>query len=294
MKLPIVVGTDLTAASHDALIEAEVRASRDAVPLTVVHAQTPLPWGPANDAEAAGRAQQLIRQQVTALTGRPVHRYRVVVERGLAHLVLARIAISQNALLVVGSHVHHGVGHAFLRDVTERVVERARGPVLVAKPRIASDRILVAVDRPFHLSAALALAVDEARSTGSKLTVLYCVDTGFIATLAADLINGGAYAERPLRQHSPITEARQALNGELRRRQVEADLYVVEGVARQLIPEIATQAHVGLVVVGTAHRLGAPPRVTTSVLRHAPCSVLVADEVAALELARPFAQTGRV
>ena len=294
MKFPIVVGTDLTAASHDALIQAEARASRDGVPLTVVHAQTPLLWGPVNDGDAALHAKELIRQDLSALTGRSRGGYTVIVERGLAHMVLARVAIPQNALLVVGSHMHHGVGHAFLRDVTERVVERARGPVLVTRPRIASDRILVAVDRPFRTSPALAVAIEEARSSNSELTVLHCVDTGFIATLAADLVNGGAYAERPLGQHSPIDEARQALNGELRRRRMAADLFVVEGVARQLIPEIARQVHAELVVVGTAHRPGPPPHVTTSVLRHAPCSVLVADEVAAIEFARPPVQTSRV
>jgi nucleotide-binding universal stress UspA family protein len=294
MKFPIVVGTDLSTASHDALIQAEARASRDGVPLTVVHAQTPLLWGSANDTDAAAHARELIRQDLSALTGRSPAGYHVIVERGLAHSVLARIAISQNALLVVGSHMHHGVGHAFLRDVTERVVERARGPVLVTRPRIASDRILVAVDRPFHTSAALALAIDEARASDSELTVLHCVDMGFIATLAADLINGGAYADRPLGQHSPIAEARQALKGELRRRQIAADIYVLEGAARQLIPEIAAKVQAELVVVGTAHRPGSPPHVTTSVLRHAPCSVLVADEASAVELARPTAQTSRV
>ncbi|HEY1533322.1 MAG TPA: universal stress protein, partial [Polyangiaceae bacterium] len=234
MKLPIIVGTDLTEASDDALIQAEARATRDGVPLTAVHAMTPLLWNPAGDADATERAALLVRQRVTALTGRPEHEFDVVVERGLAHSVLAALAISQHALLVVGSHMHHGVGHAFLRDVTERVVARARGPVLVTRPRAASERVLVATDRPFESSAALDVAIEEARSSGSKLAVLHCVNMGFLTTLAADLVNGGAYADRLLGQRSPLAEARQSLKAELGRRQVDADLYVIEGVAQQL------------------------------------------------------------
>jgi nucleotide-binding universal stress UspA family protein len=101
--------------------------------------------GPAND--AAAHAKELIRRELSALTGRSRGGYDVIVERGLAHLLLARIAISQNALLVVGSHMHHRIGHAFLRDVTERVVERARGPVLVSPVRHFSFCAVAGVTR---------------------------------------------------------------------------------------------------------------------------------------------------
>ena len=294
MKLPIIVGTDLTEASDDALVQAEARATRDGVPLTVVHAMTPLLWNPANDANATEGATRLVRQRLTALTGRPEHEYEVVVERGLPHTVLARLAISQHALLVVGSHMHHGVGHAFLRDVTERVVERARGPVLVTRPRARSERVLVAVDRPFESSAALDVAIEEARSSSSRLTVLHCVNMGFLTTLATDLINGGAYADRLVGQRSPPAEARQSLKAELGRRQVDADLYVLEGVPEHLISEVAARGEADIVVVGTAHRRARTPHVTTSVLRHAPCSVLVVDELAALESARIPSHAGRL
>jgi nucleotide-binding universal stress UspA family protein len=286
MKLPIIVGTDLTGASDDALIQAEARATRDGVPLTVVHAMTPLLWDPANNSDAVERAKTLVRQRFTALTGRPPGEYAVVVERGLVHTVLAGLAISQHALLVVGSHMHHGVGHALLRDVTERVVARARGPVLVSRPRVASERVLVAVDRPFESSAALDIAIDEARSSDSKLTVLHCVNMGFLTTLATDLINGGAYADRPLGQRSPLAEARRLLKAELGQRQIDADLYVVEGAAQQLISEVAASVDADLVVVGTAHRSARTPHLTTAVLRHAPCSVLIIDELTAPESAR--------
>jgi nucleotide-binding universal stress UspA family protein len=185
VKYPIIVGTDLTEASDDALIQAETRAARDDAPLTVVHATSPLLWGPVLDAEYTVRLETLIRQQNSALTGR---------------------------------------------------------------------------------------------------SVLHSIDTGFIQTLAADVINGGAYAARPLGQRSLFVDARQALRAELRRRQVEADICVVEGRAPSIIPQMANRIDAELVIVGTAHRPAPTSSVTTAVLRHAPCSVLVVDDGAALVL----------
>ncbi|HEY1534578.1 MAG TPA: universal stress protein [Polyangiaceae bacterium] len=278
MKYPIIVGTDMTEASDDALIQAEARATRDSATLTVVHAMSPLVWGGADENDAVERVRRAIQVHVTALTGRAEYEYEVIVERGLAHSVLARLAISQHALLIVGSHMHHGVGHAFLRDVTERVVQRARGPVLVTRPSSASGRILVAVERPFDSCPALDVAIHEARASGSKLAVLHCIHMGFIQTIATDLLNGGAYADRPLGQGSLVTEARQALRAELLRRAVDADLYVIEGEPTRLISEVAERQNAELLIVGTAHRPGPTPPVTTGVLRHAPCSVLIVDD----------------
>jgi nucleotide-binding universal stress UspA family protein len=278
MKYPIIVGTDMTEASDDALVQAEARATRDGAMLTVVHAMSPLVWGGSNENEAIERLRQAVRGRVTFLTGRPEDAYDVIVERGLAHSVLARHAISQHALLIVGSHMHHGVGHALLRDVTERVVQRARGPVLVTRPSPASDRILVAVERPFNACPALDVAIREARVSGAKLAVLHSIHMGFIQTVATDLLNGGVYADHPLGLGTLLTEARQALRAELWRRAVDADVYVVEGEPAHLISEMAERQNAELVVVGTAHRPAATPPVTTAVLRHAPCSVLIVDD----------------
>lgn len=292
MKYPIVVGTDLTKESDEALIQADARAARDGTRLTVVHAMSPLLWGTAHEGEYVEGLRESVRQQVTALTRRSEKEYDVLVERGVVHTVLARVAVTQHALLVVGHHMHHGIGHALLRDVTERVVECARGPVLVARPCSGSRRILVAVDRPFGPSSTLEIALDEARSSDSKLTVLHCVNMGFIQTLATDIINGGAYADHPLRQGTIVSEARHALQSELRRRRVDADLRVVEGEAHSLISLYAARLDADLIIVGTSHRPAPTPHVTTSVLRYAPCSVLVVDDGAALVSARPPLQIG--
>ena len=278
MKYPIVVGTNLTHASDEALIQAEARASRDEMPLTVVHTLSQRLWGSTNDAGDVEHLRALIEQQVTALTGRPRSEYDVVVERGSTHSVLARLAASQHALLVVGSAEHHGLGHALLKDVSERVVERAWGPVLVARPRTDSARILVAIDWPFHKSPSLDIAIDEARCSHAELIVLHCVNASFLGTIATYIVNGNYYAEHPLSLRWPLGEARRALRAELQLRHVDPPLYVVEGEASSLISQFAAQTHAGLVIVGTPHHPGPTPHVTTAVLRHAPCSVLVVDD----------------
>src|SRR6478609_1999706 len=278
MKYPIVVGTDLTHASDEALLQAESRASRDGTSLTVVHALSPRLWGTANERNLLEQRRELVAQQTTALTGRPRHAFNVVVERGTAHLLLTQLAASKRALLVVGSRTHHGVGHTLLKDMSERVVERAWGPVLVTRARRRSTNILVAVDRPFRASPALEVALEEARLSHAELSVVHCVNTSFLGTLAADIINGDAYARHPLGLHSPVNEARRALGSELRNRQLDPPLYVVDGDASFLISQVAARMNAGLVIVGTTHHLGATPSVTTSVLRHAPCSVLVVDD----------------
>jgi nucleotide-binding universal stress UspA family protein len=190
MKRPIMVGTDLTEASDEALVQAEARATRDQVSITVVHAMSPLLWSAVSDADQMERLCEVIRQQFTALTGRRQNEYEVVVSHGLAHSVLARLAVARQALLVVGTHMHHGVGHTLLGYDSERVVEGVRAPVLFTRRGSTSERILVAVDQPFGSSAALDAAIAEARSSNAKLTAVHAIDAGCAQSRTLRVRNG--------------------------------------------------------------------------------------------------------
>ncbi|HKO54137.1 MAG TPA: universal stress protein [Polyangiaceae bacterium] len=282
MKHPIIVGTDMTVASDDALLRAEALATRDSVELTVAHAVSPLLLAVGEHAEHFARLREQVEQRTTAITGRPRNAYHVVIERGLPHAVLARLAAANDALLVVGAHRHHGLGHALLKDVSERVVERARGPVLVTKPGGESGAVLVAVEPPFEFSESLDAAIQEARATGSDLAVLRCVDTGLLHTRAADLINGGAYARRPLGLKAVIPEARHALQAEFTRRRIRAEIWLFEGAVHSLISDVARRTRPRLIVIGSGHGKRSL-EATNAVLRHAPCSVLVVDNRSALD-----------
>ena len=282
MKRPIMVGTDLTEASDEALVQAEARATRDEVPITVVHAMSPLLWRAVSDGDQMERLCEVIRQQFTALTGRRQYEYEVVVSRGLAHLVLARLAVAQQALLVVGTHMHHGVGHTLRGYDSERVVEGVRAPVLFTRPGSTSGRILVAVDQPFGSSAALDAAIAEARSSNAKLTAVHAIDAGFAHSRTGGVRNRDVQMVHTLGQRPRVVETLLALRAELRRRRSDADVHVAEGDGPSLIPQVAARIDASLVVVGTAHRPGRTSPTTAAVLRHAPCSVLVIDEDSAL------------
>jgi len=285
MKHSVIVGTDLSAAADEAIVRAESRARLDSADLTVVHVVSPLLWGSGIRAQQLSDLQQRVAQRVATLTGRSAGTYRIIVERGLPHAVLARIAVADNALLVVGAHMHHGLGHALLKDITERVIERARGPVLIARARNGVGPVVAAVDRPFELSASLDAGIEEARITGRDLVVLHCIDPGFLHTLAADLVNGGAYAQRPLGLEPAARAIRRELRAELARRRVDGCILVQEGTVDSLAPDIASRTRASLMVVGSGHRKQSL-HVTTNIWRHAPCSVLVVDSACASGLDR--------
>jgi nucleotide-binding universal stress UspA family protein len=277
MKYPIVVATDLTEGSDDAVIQADARAARDAVPLTLVHALTPSLWSTNDELRERERARRLIGEQI-ALIGRTEVDVEIVIQRGSPHTVLTRVAASREALLVIGSHMEHGLGQALVRNVSERIITRARGPVLVTRPSRATDRILVAVDRPFSCAAVLDAAAEEATSANSALIVLHCVAAGFFETLARDVINGGAQAAHPSGQFSQLTDARRALSVELRSRGIEHELLVFEGPPQRMIREVALEVEADLIVIGTARYPARTPHTTAELVRHAGCSVLVVDD----------------
>jgi nucleotide-binding universal stress UspA family protein len=266
----IVVGTDLSSASDDALIQAEALASRDALPLTVVHVLSGLPWGASvlPDPDQVMEIRESIRKQVNVLTGRPLPAFCVLVERGQPHLVLAQLARSARALLVVGSHMHHGVGHALVRNVGERVALRAHDRVLITRPRTGSRQILVAADHPAHARAALEVGVEEARRSAGILTVLHCVNTGFVESAFTPRMEGGR----------AIVDARAALSEELTRAKVKAELRVIEGPPQAVISDMADRLNAELIVIGASHHAQPLADVTSQVLRRAQCSVLVVED----------------
>lgn len=277
MKCPIVVGTDLTDASDECLVQAEARATRDHSPLTVVHASSPLPWLNGGDSQDLGQLRGLIRERVRRLTGRHESNFSTLVERGLAATVLTRIAAAQRALLVVGGHAPGGGEHALLRDVAERLLVHARGPLLVTRRRRDSGRLLVAVDTPFGQADELEAAREEAMIASCRLSVVHCIPRGLVEALTADALEGGGHGARRLFGPQPrLTATYQALRAELVRRGIDAQLHVAEGDPERLIPDLADKLGAELVILGSSQRPARTARVTLGVLRRLPCSALLA------------------
>jgi nucleotide-binding universal stress UspA family protein len=272
MPARIIVGTDLSTASNDALIQAETRARRDGLPLTVVHVLSGFPWdtdaSAPSDPDTVTAIRESIRKHVCLLTGRPPSEFCVLVERGQPHLVLAKLARAEHALLVVGSHMHHGVGHALVRNVCERVAQHAHARVLVTRPRAGSGQVLVAADHPAHSRTALEVGIEEARGSARTLVVLHCVNTGFVESAFTPRMEGGP----------AITAAMTALSEEIARAKVKAELRVIEGPPQALISDVADRLGAELIVIGASHHTQPLADVTSLVLRRAQCSVLVVED----------------
>ena len=125
----ILVGSDGTAASSDALEFAFAQASARAVPLTVAH--TFYEGAPRAESEdhlrlaesMAGLREKYVEVDVT-----------LKVARGPAADYL--IQASRDAdLVVVGARGHHGRAGALLGSVSQNVIEKARCSVAVVHPR---------------------------------------------------------------------------------------------------------------------------------------------------------------
>jgi len=278
MRTCIVVGTDFTAGADAALICADRRARSGDARLVVVHATPPALWRAGEIEQHVQSARHQIEERMALLTKRTPRDYEVVVEHGLPHLVLARIAALKSALLIVGSKRRRSESHARLRDVGERILRLGYSPLLIAREASACGRILVALDRPIYLSAgdSLPRASEEQRLTGARMVVLHCLNDGFLETLVTDLVNGGAYAHEPLGRCSEVADAYHALDAEVRRYGLKAETRVLQGPPERLIPSVASELGADLIIVGPG-RHPATSAALAAVVHDAPCSVLVLD-----------------
>lgn len=80
------------------------------------------------------RAKAALEDSATKL-GLPPGRTEVAVGRGRASDEIVRTAVEKKAdLIVMGTHGYAGFSHALLGSTAERVVRKARCPVLTVKP----------------------------------------------------------------------------------------------------------------------------------------------------------------
>jgi universal stress protein A len=139
-------------------------------------------------------------------------------------------------------------------------------------------RILVPTDFSKTADAALDYAAILATRFGASLRLVHVLDHPY----AAGLYTPEVYVPMPPDVREKIlTDARQRLAGRLREmHDIEATSEILEGVPAQRIVDDATQQSIDLIVMGTHGRRGLSHvllgSVAESVLRTAPCPVLVA------------------
>jgi nucleotide-binding universal stress UspA family protein len=193
LRGPILVGTDFSAASDEALRQALSLATGLGTTVSVAHVVPELDsvnilFPQFADRNAAHRqalidkALAALDQQITTTLGDTAPNIRPVVDAGTPHAGLLALAEATGAGLIV-----MGPGHT-----AERVVRHATVPALIARP---SPRGIVVGTTDFSDPSlpALEAAASEARRRGSRLRLLHVVDVGPLRPRG----NGGRRAALP-------------------------------------------------------------------------------------------------
>ena len=287
MKLhgPVLVGTDFTAASDEALRQAYDVANDLGTRLIVCHVVPNLdtvdvlfPQLAARHAEhqaiLTGKATTEVERHVAASFGTTAN-VGIVVDSGTPHAgLLARADATGAGLIVMGPG-----------RTAERVVRHATVPTMIAR-HSRRGIVIGATDFSDPSLPALELAAAEARRRGSQLQLLHVIDIGTFALAAT---GGAAGLGFPFVDGIPgisiramedlQTAAQGRLQDTLIRLGIDGEAIAKAGPAAQTIVDLAASASAELVVVGTRGRTGLA-RLTLgstaeAVLRSAPCSVLV-------------------
>lgn len=289
-KTPVVfVATDLSEHGDEALRHAHERAAEMSARFVVCHVVPNLlgvnmlfPQLNAQQMVARARLEQevvgALLARVRAVTGRGEGDFELVVREGTpyAHILDESEAAGAD-LLVLGAGNSNRLATRLLGGVAERVIRYATVPVLVARPRSGSRRVLVATDLSSPTFPALAAASIEAERTGADVTVLYCVDGGAGLTQGSSGADGPAMAG-PAGSEQAVANALELLLSAANRFELRGERRVVVGPAAQTIVATAEELKAELVVVGTRAHRGLPRvllgSVAEEVIRRAPCSVL--------------------
>jgi nucleotide-binding universal stress UspA family protein len=287
----ILAATDLSEAADAAVRIASERARRVGGVLAVCHvvpnpmrASVLFPHLTERLSSAAPlereRVSEVVARRVAAVTGRSTEEFAVLIEDGLPDAGIVSTAELWGATLLVVGGQGAGESRLMLGRVADRVVRTAHCPVLIVRSPDHSGPVLVATDFSDPALPAVAAAVAEARSRDAPLTILHSLDVVYAPIDASTLLSGGVPAPlapeltAELREHAE-TKLREALA----RHECAGETLVTEGPPGPAIVETAARLKAGLVVVGTTGKTGLARlllgSVAESVMRDAPCSVLV-------------------
>jgi nucleotide-binding universal stress UspA family protein len=282
----ILVATDLSEAADEAVRQAgrwarELQARR-AVCHVIAGELRSDPLFPQLNTQAAIDAVELKRRVMDELAARTgelagVGADEVLIEEGSPHEVLSALAEQgDTALLVVGGHGEgHGLRHAILGSVADKVMRRAPCPILVARPSPSTGRVLAATDLDDPARPALVAAAGVVRRRGGELVVMHSIDV--VSTLRPGGDGPIGVPEDTMVELEAEAEAEiaRALDG----LGVAARTVIAHGPAASTILHEATVLEAELIVLGS-HGRGRLGRlvlghVAEEVAHKATCSVLV-------------------
>jgi nucleotide-binding universal stress UspA family protein len=292
----IVVGVDLSPGTELAAARAAEIAAQTGAELVLVHAATvaespdvPASMKPTADALRGILLERLAQDRAALgdlrerLQDSGVAVSQLVVDRD-ADDALVEAATELGAdLIVTGTRDRGRVRRWLLGSIAESVVRAASCSVLVTRggdPERGFQRIVVGTDFSPAAEGALARAVELARP-GAAIDVVHCFQVPLLSltsnpdavpvegyeTLRAELLaDAHARGDAALAVHAgaPVTFR----------------FHLVEEKPREAVCDLAEQLGADLVVIGSHGRRGLRRvllgSVAEAVVRHAPCSVLVA------------------
>jgi universal stress protein E len=276
----LALATDFSEASRPALRRA-ARLAGAGGEIIVIHVHAPLA------ANGDPRAREIAAEERNAIAllfaaardelERGGARVTELPLEGVPHeAILEALRSGRVEVLVCGTHGRSGLRRVFLGSVAEKVARASAVPVLVARGPAERDleRVLVAIELD-ERGARVAAAACALAAPGATVDVVHFIS---IASLVS--VPGRAYVTTELpRLEADARRRGGALVDELRGRGVEARFTVEIGDPREgVLRRVEERAH-DLVAVGS-HGRGGLARLTLgsvseSILRHAPCSVLV-------------------
>jgi nucleotide-binding universal stress UspA family protein len=199
---------------------------------------------------------------------------RMVLDEGSPFKTIPEVAEQGGYdLIVMGRRGMTHMERALMGSVTARVIGHTRKDVLVV-PNNASpgwNNVLLASDGSKYGSAAVDGAINYARAYKSKLKIIQVVE-----------VTDEFQANAPGAVDKMIFNAKRDLDNIKARAEdsgVEAEVFVREGSAYEVITNLASQLNAGTIVMGSHGRTGLMRlfmgSVTARVIGHAPCPVLV-------------------
>lgn len=215
---------------------------------------------------------------------------RVVIDRGQpAARILGRADVDHSDLIVMGTHGAGGFEHLLLGSVTEKVLRRARCPVLTVPPHTQATstlpfrRLLCAIDFSDSSLRGLELAFSLASESKAALTLLHVIEWPWHEPpppLLEDLPSDKAAALAEFRRYveESAIERLRALTHAVGGRRCASELRVVHGKPYIEILRVAADTRADLIVMGVHGRNVADVMLfgstTNQIVRRATCPVL--------------------
>jgi nucleotide-binding universal stress UspA family protein len=227
-------------------------------------------------ADAISRLQRLAADLGT-LAGRPVE--AMVTEGALLQSICAAAEEATADLLVLGSRGNNVLSRLALGSTAERMLRRTTRPMLVVrqKPRLAYQRLLIAVDFSPWSEPTLALA--RRLTPAARLTLIHVYQVPFEGKLRLAGVDDRSIAQYREQARRTAQTGLRDLANRIGLHETEYDTVIVEGDAGRLILEHEEEQDADLIVLGKHGRSAAEElllgSVTKQVLAHGSGDVLV-------------------